>query len=338
MPLEYPINARNDAPNKQHTITANCDLLWSQAQQFSYLRLSDKKGNGQYKLIGLYAARARRIAATYARFYLETEAGGNPDKRGRYYWMALAAFASKTVACLLDTFQMQSAYLLGRSAPIDANEVANGLGQGNLWLYSDIAPAHWFYSHYPDHFFNGMACVDKRHANQLEPPVKQAVNDLPWASKSLGKMGHFQSTSPLIKGFLHVVQIEKMAPSYEREDIQLKHLMAIADHEQEQILQPLIYEDPIFKKWLVTQRGRLWRCLSPTYEIVFTHACSTRNPQLKSVAPDDMVVEDFESRMKWIEQAAGKFHGLMRTDAQLMENELATIARWVDAPDARWVY
>ncbi len=337
MPLEYPINARNDAPNKQHTITANCDLLWSQAQQFSYLRLSDKKGNGQYKLIGLYAARARRIAATYARFYLETEAGGDPSKRGRYYWMALAAFASKTVACLLDTFQIQSAYLVGNITPLDAEEVANGLGQGNLWLYSDIAPAHWFYNHYPHHFFSGMACIDKRHANQLESPVKQAVNDLPWASKSLDKVDHFQATSHLIEGFRYVVQIEKMVPSKRREDIQLKHLMAIANHEQDEVLQPLIYEDPIFKKWLVRERT-YWRWAAPTYQIVFTHACSTRNPQLKSVAPDDMVVEDFESRMKWIEKAATLFHDLMLGRTDHMVDELATIARWVDSPDARWVY
>lgn len=47
--------------------------------------------NNEYEFIGLYAARARRIAATYARFYLETEGGGDTDKLGCYCWMALGA-------------------------------------------------------------------------------------------------------------------------------------------------------------------------------------------------------------------------------------------------------
>ena len=166
MPLDEAVNAVNDKPDKTHTIEANCDLLWSQAQQFAYLRLSDKTGDNQYKFIGLYAARARRIAATYARFYLETEKGGDADKIGRYYWMALGAFASKTVACILDSPQVQSAYAVGTASLgiTDMKAVANGLGQGNLWLFSDIAPTHWFYSNYPEHFFSGMACLSKRDA------------------------------------------------------------------------------------------------------------------------------------------------------------------------------
>ena len=337
MPLEYPFNTRNDTPNKLHVITANCDLLWSLAQQFSYLRLSDKQASGQYHLIGLYAARARRIAATYARFYLETEEGGDPSKKGRYYWMALAAFASKTVACLLDTFQIKGGYLVGRITPLKFNEIANSLGQGNLWLFSDIAPTHWFYSHYPHHFFSGMDCLNKRHANQLEPPVKQAVNDLPWAIKSLSKVEHFQVTPALVKGFRLVMQIERMAPSKDRADIQFDHLMAIAEHEQKEVLQPLIYDDPTFKALLQQERS-CWRWAAPTYQIVFTHACSTDNPLLKSVAPDEMVLEDFESRMKWIEKAAGLFHKLMQKQTHHMKTELATIAGWVDSPDAHWVY
>jgi hypothetical protein len=61
----------NDEKNKIVDIVCDCDTLWSFAHQFSYLRLSDKTGENKYHFINLYAARARRIAATYARFYLE---------------------------------------------------------------------------------------------------------------------------------------------------------------------------------------------------------------------------------------------------------------------------
>ncbi|WP_111640711.1 DUF2515 family protein [Marinimicrobium alkaliphilum] len=85
--------------------------------------------------------RARRIAATYARFYLETEDGGDPSKLGRCYWMALGTFASKTVACLLDTWQLNASYA--------------------------------------EHFFDGMACIHERDANDLEDTVRETFNDLP---------------------------------------------------------------------------------------------------------------------------------------------------------------
>ncbi len=84
MATEEPVNTSNDIP--------------------------DKTGDNEYKFIGLYAARARRIA--------------------------------------------------------------NGLGQGNLWLFNDIAPAHWLYSNYPEHFFNGMDYLSKCDASQLEEHVK----------------------------------------------------------------------------------------------------------------------------------------------------------------------
>ena len=339
MPLDEAVNAVNDKPDKTHTIEANCDLLWSQAQQFAYLRLSDKTGDNQIKFIGLYAARARRIAATYARFYLETEKGGDADKIGRYYWMALGAFASKTVACILDSPQVQSAYAVGTASLgiTDMKAVANGLGQGNLWLFSDIAPTHWFYSNYPEHFFSGMACLSKRDANQLEERVKATMEELPWASTSLSRIKHFKPSPAMREGFEKVLDIENAKTKKLRSEYQLEHLLAVADHEQREVLQPLIYDDPVFSKWLVRER-KYWRWVAPTYQLVFTHQCSDSDPQLKSVAPGDMKVEEEESRRDWIESAAKKFHKLMSDQEAHMLNELKIMATWVDSPDARFVY
>ena len=334
-----PVNAVNDSPNKTHTITIGCNELWTQAQQFSYVRLSDKKGE-EYKLIGLYAARARRISATYARFYLETEQGGDASKLGRYYWMALGAFASKTVACLLDKFQVKSGYAFGTLTLniLSLRNIANGLGQGNLWLFGDIAPAHWFYNKYPHHFFNGMACIHKRNSDDLVEPVKSKIKALPWAEKSLWKIKNFQASSYLKEGFQHVCEIEKMAPSQMRRSAQFKHLLAIANHEQHEVLQELIYKDPEFNRW--TARERWWwiHWAAPTYELVFTHECTAGDPELKSVAPDDLIVEDFKSRMGWIVKAAEKFHNLMATKNSHMMAELNTMAGWVNSPDAFLVY
>ena len=56
-------------------------------------------------------------------------------------------------------------------------------------------------------------------------------------------------------------------------------------------------------------------------------------PELISVAPDDTVLENFKSRMRWIEQAAQLFHKLMQRQSPHMESQLKTMASWVDHAD-----
>ena len=51
-----------------------------------------------------------------------------------------------------------------------------------------------------------------------------------------------------------------------------------------------------------------------------------------------MKVEDEESRMDWIQDAAKMFHRLMNTKEAHMLNELKIMATWVDSPDAESVY
>lgn len=66
----------NQRPNSCVVVQCDCNTMWSLAQEFSYLRLSTIRGDFKAKLVEDYVVRARRIAATYARFYLETEDGG----------------------------------------------------------------------------------------------------------------------------------------------------------------------------------------------------------------------------------------------------------------------
>lgn len=319
-------------------IPCDCDLLWSLAHEFSYLRLSDKTGDNEYQLISYYVARARRIAATYARFYLETEDGGDPTKQGRHYWMALGAFASKTVACLLDDLRVQAAYFVGKLTPFDQEDIANGLGKGNLWLFIDIASSHWLYNHYPDNFSDNMSCHSQRDSSELETGLRTMTENLPWAKEAEATLNNFKPSSDIIEGFRLTKQIEETNDKKIKAKLQLDHLMKIADHEQGAVLQPLIYDDPDFSFWTEMERAWWLSWAAPTYRLVFTHACDTDDPTLKSVAPDDLVVENFKSRMKWIGKAAEKFHGLMGEQPEHMVKELTTIASWVNEPDAKWAY
>lgn len=285
------------------------------------------------------------VAATYARFYLETEEFGNPKRKGRYYWMALGAFASKTVACSLKNNALRAANAVG----IDA--VVNGLGKGNFWLFQDIAPIHWLHSYDDSAYFH---CANTR-GEKLYEVMESKLKQLPWAKQALPILQNLKLSSYAQEGMRLVRVLENMGPdSKEYRKKQLEHLLAIADHEQRVVLQKLIYNDPGFAVWLQRQRAAqnaadmllkpsttwlplnvnatsralalLVKTILPPLELVFAAACETKDPKLKSVAPKDTVLENEESRMSWIKTAANQFHGLMGTRSAYMDQQLRSIA------------
>lgn len=316
------IATTNTTPNSCVDVKCDCNTMWSMAQQYSYLRLSDETAPFKSNLVKDYAVRARRIAATYARFYLEQEDGGDQAKKGRFYWMALGAFASKTVACTLETWQL--------GVPLMSKTTRDGLGKGNFWLFCDISGWHWYYCKYPKTFD---MCLASRNADNYVTAVKAQVKKLPWSAEALPKIKNF-AVSPYIKsGFAKVKEFEQESDAAEKRNHQLKHLLAIADHEQGVILQPLIYDDKDFAGWVGFQRTTLGTLASPAVELVFSHACSTDTAALKSVPPKDTKLENLESRMRWIGNAAQRFHGLMQARPSHMEAELRAMAGWVSMAD-----
>lgn len=294
--------------------------MWSLVQQLSYQRLSVATGELRGKLVKSYAVRARRIAAVYARFYLELEEGGDRSKKGRYYWMALGAFASKTVACTLEAWQVRT------QAALVSDSTKDGLGKGNLWLFCDIGAWHWYYSMYPKTF---ESCLGSRNVQSYVPTVKAQMMKLPWSGDALPKIRQLQVSGEIRRGFAAVRAFEETWNEVRRQDAQMDNLLAIADHEQGIILQPLIYEDPDFVRWLKVQRWPVVSSVSPELALVFSSACSTDDGSLKSVAPEDTRLEEFDSRMNWIRDAARDFDQLMRRRSGYMEAQLRAMAGWV---------
>lgn len=310
----------NTTPKSCIDVSCSCDTMWSLAQQFSSIRLCTSTGERRGKLVRNYAVRARRIAATYARFYLEIEEGGISKHKGRYYWMALGAFASKTVACTFDAWQVK------RMTHVD-DTVWDGLGKGNFWLFCDISGWHWYRNMYLGSFDQ---CLHKRNSQHYAGAVKNQLRQLPWNAEALPIINFFAATDYIVSGFKKVQAFEN-APPKDRPRIQFNHLMDIANHEQEMILQPLIYKNKSFASRIQLQR--YLSLISPTIELVFSRACTLKEEELKSIAPDDTELEDFVSRMSWIAIAAQKFHNLMREKRIYMEGEIAAMAGWKDMPD-----
>jgi hypothetical protein len=315
----------NTKPESCVGVQCDCNTMWSFTQQYCYLRLCTDVGNMKAQLVKDYAVRARRISATYASFYLEQEKGSNPAHKGRFYWMALGAFASKTVACLLETWQVKGQAIL-------TDVTREGLGKGNFWLFCDIAGWHHYYCKYGDTFD---MCLDCRNTNNLVPAIKAQTKIMPWSGEALPKVKQLAVSKEIKAGFASVKKYESTTKKEQRPDIQFQHLLAIADHEQGVILQPLIYDDPAFAAWVARQRWPIVKQISPALELVFSSACETIDLKLKSVAPDDTKLEEFESRMKWIRDAAKQFHSLMLAKTSYMEGEIGKMAGWFDMPDKK---
>lgn len=313
----------NPTPNSCVDVTCDCSILWSLAQQFSTTRLCVSTGEHSGDLLEDYAVRARRIAATYARFYLETEDGGDKKKIGRYYWMALGAFASKTVACTLEAWQVRLMFLATAT-------VTEGLGKGNFWLFYDISGWHWYHNNFSSSFEK---CMNERNTNTYSKKAKEETKKLPWNTHALPIISNMAPSEHIREGFRYVKEFEKTTDPENRRAIQYKHLIAIADHEQRIVLQPLIYANPDFANWVKKQRAPYASWASPALEVTFASTCKTEKDDMKSRAPCDTALEDVKSRMKWIGMVASQFHELMTKKKKEMHTELELIAAWVDMAD-----
>lgn len=319
----------NTTSDSVQDITLSCAELWSIGQQEAIRRLSIQRSClftrvPRQHLVGDFSARAARIAATYARFYLETEQGCNPDYKGRFYWMGLAAFASKQVKCALDFIPDSLWFPLAKAA---THVSKDSLGKGNFWLFQDIFVWHWFYAQYPEQFDE---CAPQRDTSTYVEIVKSNMASLPWAEETLTVLNNLRLTKDITKAFQYTRSFERSSDYEERRALQLQSLMMIANHEQITILQPLIYNEWVFNKSLDIQAALEDLPLIPKRVAAFTTTCDTENEQRRVQMKDGNLYETAD-RMKFITAIAEKYHILMHEDVEYMEGTIRTISSWSNA-------
>ncbi|HIP51453.1 MAG TPA: hypothetical protein EYG94_05115 [Campylobacterales bacterium] len=278
--LKVPMTT-NDKLDSYVKITVKCDVKCSLAQQHTYMRLMEKSKvdefsyGGQYTLLDSYYARTRRIGATYARLFLETEdtcqkakdSNGNyVDLTGRFYWMGLGAMAVKTVGCMFETWQVSKASVLFGDA-LNMREVYESLAKGNFWLFMDIGSWHHLYNlsntvtpdkegNYTGYKNRFVPCIDVKGVENLCAKPKETVKNFPWATETLPIIGDLAKPTRipgvLEKGMEYVSKIEmEMLGENRTEDIQdwqIEQMLIIAHHEQGNVLQPLIYINPFSRQ------------------------------------------------------------------------------------------
>lgn len=321
--------AKNAAP---HEVKINCAQLWSLAQAQAIRRLSTQRneyylfGSKKWMLVSDFSTRAARIAGVYASFYLEREDGGQAAFKGRFYWMGLAAFASKQVMCGLNFTKLVDAAtntLILAPAKVPNQVGKNGLGKGNFWLFQDIFCWHWFYSKFPNNFFS---CSSARNSATFEKPIADAVKKLPWSEESLAAINNLKLTPEITSAFNLTKETETLSGT-ERTEKQYKSLLAIANHEQLNILQKLIYNDWSFQRTLDTQKLAEGAPLVPLRSAAFSTQCDLDNPELREQMHDGDLY-NAQQRMDFIVKIADKYHKLMIKKKSYMEGQIAAIASW----------
>ncbi|MCR4530714.1 DUF2515 family protein [Acinetobacter venetianus] len=347
--LEWQSNT-NTTENSCKEVQCDCSTFWEIYQQQAIMRLSnlqDQKTN-TYKLEPGYEARARRIASVYAKIYLEQEISGNKQLKGRYYWMGLGAFASKTVAAVFKHGLTRNGY---KWIPLGfVRDPVHSFAKGNLWLFMDIAPWHYGWS---ASSFSFNQCKVQRNVSNYRH-IKKEVMNLPW-SNCLPVISNLQCTNEIMIGFAKLPAIEQVFKQSLAEQKKFKtsakdlflHLLTIAVQEQSNILQEVVWKD-----WKVQGQAIIQRTtgtpestlvLSSDYDsdVVrknklgqYTGRLANELSQLPESAYSEPIdgtkVENYDSRMKWIQKAAEKYHRLMQNEKgrKFLEKELMIIAGW----------
>lgn len=328
----------NTAKNSVKKVTVTCPDLWTHVQDFCLTRAryqgitsSDtgiiySRSTSAAITVAMqtpYAIRAKLIAATYARFYLETEQYGTKTKKfkGRYFWMALGAFASNQVKITL----------LNRRA-ILANDfhftsTTDWLGKGNFWLFQDIGGWHYYNNRFG--YQNFTACEPLRNWSSLNTTTKANVSNAKvWSAEALPAIKNLKTNDFIKVAFAAANKYTLKTEPNDKKELQSTNLLALADHEQRMILQPLIYNTAEAREDLEFSRGSLQSQLAPKLKLTFSAEDSTSD--YDSYADKNIVLENVEDRMKWIYGIAKIFEGYMfGPEKNYMHKQLETMAGWL---------
>lgn len=207
----------NTTAGSQHVAKVEYRHLWSYAQQAALIAVSDKNpADGCYHLITDPERRAKRIAGHYAHLYFES--AKKSGKKLQFYWPALAAFVVKDIVeayrfaredvlqrewkDLASAFRNSAMADLGslmmtKDSPYQhALRTYSALAKGNLWLFMDIYPWLWFFLEYginPDGTLNRQrlgACLPERNWNTFQKASKEAIEELPFGPKWMGRLAN----------------------------------------------------------------------------------------------------------------------------------------------------
>jgi hypothetical protein len=175
--------------------------------------------------------------------------------------------------------------------------------------------------------------------------LRRLAADAP-ALARLQRIANFAVTPEMRSVYGVLVEEFNATSARRRFDQQKAELVQIAKQEQLNVLQPLIYEDPMLisvmdQNHQLSRRWGSW--LSPKYAVVYSAQPKTDDPALQTVFdPATGVVNQLWTggkkslpnpvdRMAYVGRIAEDFNGLMEKRRPYMETELQKIRGWLNA-------
>ncbi|WP_426144010.1 DUF2515 family protein [Pseudomonas sp. DWP3-1-2] len=113
----------------------------------------------------------------------------------------------------------------------------------------------------------------------------------------------------------------------DRRALQYKSLIAIANHEHVKILQPLIYEDVVFRRLLDAQAVVEGNWGVPRRLAALSTACETNTKALDNVMTKGDLYNKVD-RMVFITEIADSYHEKMFSAVSYMNSAISTISTW----------
>jgi hypothetical protein len=279
------------------------------------------KVNGSFE--GNDRERNKRINAAYARLWLADS---------RFQWAGLAAFASKQVGCGLlhsaetidknrgerEKLQLSiAASLPGAEAAVGGQAAMQAgaaymhakLGFGNAHLFLDIYPLHRFFMERGWKEFN--AYLDKRYSEKYS--VHWAVN-----------RNKLRFATPFVEIGDAFDQIEQGNLA--------RSVQLLAQHEQVNILQKILYDDAVLQK-LLAMNQYAWATGFPTgdYEeikLTLSAECGAKTGFTSWFSrAKDAKLWVADERMQFVRQAAERFNQLLNSpERPRVESSIRAIA------------
>jgi hypothetical protein len=272
--------------------------------------------------------RNRRINAAYATLWL-----ADP----RFQWAGLASFSSKQVGCSLataagsmqrigdairasrteDSFEWLYKIMIPALVGAGTGYLRGQLSLGNMSVFLDVYPLHRFYAQYGLDELRASLDARGQIADRVHWPVGAGL-------------------LPFGKPFREIVDAFALVDAGRIADSVLK----LAWHEQVNILQRVMYDDPKTRLALDSNQMGLATGLWPqgfeTIELPFSSACSAQ-PDATAVFSNraDAHLYDVGQRMEFVNRAAGQFDALLRGGRRpAIEQGIRAIraAALVDAP------
>lgn len=307
----------------------------------------------------------------WANLYLEKNMHGDKNKQGRFYWAAYSVFTHFNLLRYLTTFEKQELSLprneqhfndvfasdhLSDAQMIDKftdkkiisdihRYVVEDIRKYALWSTLDMLSTHYYFQ------MDEASFIPQETKNAIfENPefcaIHYALSDMNWFEEIKDDLMASNLSPSLYRAFDLIKNIQPHDKTDYNSDDLFSHLISLSEHIQQHIAVPLIYKKNDVLSLVVSINQRMRQITGKPFSLLPINDTGMetnayypfQHEEMKNVnemvIPSPIPASHYAFRMKSIKEEAEKFHYLMQTCPELMENQIQEIASWISFDSA----